>query len=116
MPLLPIMNMNKYEKVIKILNYTLGSPDDNGTMLKAGLHAYDRLSKYISHLSATDQANIVHEATMIAYDARISAFNHIIKGYDTEGDGCDSKKLAGGFELSVSGLPDGIEGWNGTNL
>ncbi|WAX17087.1 hypothetical protein PF672P2_00072 [Parabacteroides phage PF672P2] len=97
--------MSKNEKVIRTLHSVLSPADGTGRMLKAGLHVYDRLFKYISHLSAKVQLDIVIETTMIAYDSRIEAFNHIIS-YDSKGNGCDSIESSGSGDTPIQNSHD----------
>lgn len=51
---------------------------EDDTMLLTAIEVYKRLYPKISSLSHERQLDIVHESTMIAYDARTKAFEHIV--------------------------------------
>ena len=55
----------------------------NSEMLKSAFAVWNRLSDHIWHIPANEQLSIIHEATMIAYEARIEAFDHMAD-FDTE--------------------------------
>jgi hypothetical protein len=56
---------------------TLKGVNGNDDMLETAFIVWQRLHKTINHLSAKVQWDILYEATMIAYDARIAAFDHV---------------------------------------
>ena len=47
-------------------------------MLLSAIAVYKRLYPKIRGLPTRQQLDIVHEVTMVAYDARIKAFEHMI--------------------------------------
>lgn len=51
---------------------------EDDTMLLTAIEVYKRLYPKICRLSHEQQLDIVHESTMIAYDARTKAFEHMI--------------------------------------
>ena len=51
---------------------------EGDTMLSTAIEVYKRLYPKICSLSHEQQLDIVHESTMIAYDARTKAFEHMI--------------------------------------
>lgn len=57
---------------------------DKNLMLVNCVQVWIRMRKFVKNLSPEYQYEILREATMIAYDARVSAFDHIIN-FNTEG-------------------------------
>lgn len=51
---------------------------DNDMMLLSAISVYKRLYPKIRDLPNEKQIDIIHEVTMIAYDARTKAFEHMI--------------------------------------
>lgn len=46
-------------------------------MLETGILVWKKMYEKIHHLKAADQWEIIHTTTMLVYDARIAAFDHI---------------------------------------
>lgn len=65
-------------KVCKQIYTTYKNVGNDDMMLLSALKVYTRLFPAIGSLPEMQQLDIVHEATMIAYDARIKAFEHMI--------------------------------------
>jgi hypothetical protein len=71
---MPIEKVNICRKIISTYQ---GVGEDN-TMLLSAITVYKRLYPKIRGLPTRQQLDIVHEVTMIAYDARTKAFEHMI--------------------------------------
>lgn len=71
---MPIKQALIFQKIYTIY-HEVGEGD---TMLLTAIEVYKRLYPKICGLSHEQQLDIVHEATMIAYDARTKAFEHMI--------------------------------------
>tara|TARA_R110002049_G_scaffold292343_2_gene476839 strand:+ start:413 stop:793 length:381 start_codon:yes stop_codon:yes gene_type:complete len=67
----------KDKSVLNKMFDTFEMINGNNTMLETSFIVWKRLSPKIKHLKASDQFEIIYESTMIAYDARISAFDHM---------------------------------------
>lgn len=65
-------------KVCKQIYTTYKNVGNDDMMLLSALKVYTRLFPTIGNLPEKQQLDIVHEATMIAYDARTKAFEHMI--------------------------------------
>lgn len=65
-------------KVCKQIYTTYKNVGNDDMMLLSALKVYTRLFPAIGSLPEMQQLDIVHEATMIAYDARTKAFEHMI--------------------------------------
>lgn len=68
----------KQIEICKKRHATYQNVGENDIMLSSALGVYIRLFPIIGKLPEQQQLDIVHEATMIAYDARIKAFGHMI--------------------------------------
>lgn len=66
------------KKVIKSMIRTYENVNGNNKMLETSLIVFVRLNKFIYTLPIKTQLDIIHEATMIAYDARIATFDNIL--------------------------------------
>lgn len=75
--LLKRMTVKQVEICKKIHTTYQGIGKDN-IMLLSALEVYSRLYSVIGSLPEQQQLDIVHESTMIAYDARTKAFEHMI--------------------------------------
>lgn len=65
--------------LLRQMTSTFGTKEETQTMMfKSAIVIYDRMKNIISHLDHETQWNIIYEATMIAYDSRIQAFQHMI--------------------------------------
>lgn len=71
---MPIKQMVICQKIYA----TYQSVGKDDVMLLSALEVYTRLLPIIGNLPEKQQLDIVHEATMIAYDARTKAFEHMI--------------------------------------
>lgn len=71
---MPINQVLVFKKIYTTYN-GVGKDD---AMLLTAIEVYKRLFPKIYSLSYQDQLDIVHEATMIAYDARTKAFEHMV--------------------------------------
>lgn len=71
---MPITQM----EVCKKIYATYQRVGKNDVMLLSALDVYIRLFPIIGNLPEKQQLDIVHESTMIAYDARTKAFEHMI--------------------------------------
>lgn len=71
---MPIKQVLIFQKIYTTY-HGVGKDD---AMLLTSIEVYKRLYPKISKLSHEQQLDIVHEATMIAYDARTKAFEHMI--------------------------------------
>lgn len=68
----------KQVAICKKIYATYQGVDNNDVMLLSALEIYTRLFPLVGNLPEKQQLDIVHEATMIAYDARTKAFEHMI--------------------------------------
>ena len=68
----------KQALIFKKIYHTYHGVGEDDTMLLTAIDVYKRLYPKISSLSHEQQLDIVHESTMIAYDARTKAFEHMI--------------------------------------
>lgn len=68
----------KQVEICKKIYATYQGVDKDDVMLLSALEVYTRLFPVVGNLPENQQLNIVHEATMIAYDARTKAFEHMI--------------------------------------
>lgn len=68
----------KQVRLLKNLYKTYNNIGGNDMMLKTSFHVCNTMYKTICELPIKKQCEIIHEATMIAYNARINAFEHII--------------------------------------
>lgn len=68
----------KQVKVCKQIYTTYKNVGNDDIMLLSALEVYTRLFPAIGSLPEMQQLDIVHETTMIAYDARTKAFEHMI--------------------------------------
>ena len=73
-----IISIFNTRKICKKIHTTYQSVGENDIMLSSALGVYIRLFPIIGNLPEQQQLDIVHEATMIAYDARTKAFEHMI--------------------------------------
>lgn len=71
---MPIEKANICRRIIS----TYHDVGEDNTMLLSAIAVYERLYPKIRGLPDVQQLDIVHEATMIAYDARTKAFEHMI--------------------------------------
>lgn len=69
----------KQKEVVKILIKCYENVNGNDKMLETSFVVFLRLNEHICHLPIKLQTDIIHEATMIAYDARIATFDEILK-------------------------------------
>jgi len=67
----------KDKKVVDKMFNTYEMVNGNNDMLQNAFIVYKRLHPFVKHLTSKEQFEIIHESTMIAYDARISAFDHM---------------------------------------
>lgn len=68
----------KQALILQKIYATYHGVGENDTMLLTAIEVYKRLYSKIGKLSHEKQLDIVHESTMIAYEARKKAFEHII--------------------------------------
>ena len=66
-------------ELLKKLYSTYKGAGGNDLMLLSSFDVCKRLYSKMVNLSIEQQLDIIHEATMIAYDVRIKAFDHIIE-------------------------------------
>lgn len=71
-----IITGEKNKRVLSKLKKALTGINEN-EMLEAAIVIWERLYDLIQSLPADTQYKIIFESTMIAYDARIAAFEHI---------------------------------------
>lgn len=72
---LPVKQIELFKKLYS----TYKGVGGNDLMLLSSFDVCKRLYPKMEKLSIEQQSDIIHEATMIAYDARIKAFDHIIE-------------------------------------
>lgn len=65
--------------IVKFLFETYGNMDDNDMMLNISFVIFKRLHPIIKHLTSKEQKDIIHQSIMIAYESRISGFEHMIE-------------------------------------
>lgn len=67
----------KDKKVVDEMFNTYEMVNGDNEMLQNAFIVYKRLHPLVKRLTSKEQFEIIHESTMIAYDARISAFDHM---------------------------------------